>query len=168
MKSENINLTIYPILYAHIIVTSILIYSIIIPLINKSGINDEVFDLFKNYYIDNKYKSLILDFFIIYVIIKLAEKSPKNFPKLFSRILCIIIFDTLLTIYINKTSWDQGTIHFLRIWIKKLSLFALIWDIIYMSLTAKLADKINNIHFLKNQYVKLMINIIIIVFLLHV
>ena len=168
METENKNLTIYPIIYAHIIITSVLIYGIIIPLINMSGIKDETLDLFKNYYIDNKYKSLILDFFIIYFIIKLAEKSPSKFPKIFSRILCILIFDTFLTIYIHKTSWDQGTIHFLRNWIRKLGLIALIWDIIYMNLTANLADKINNISFFKNQYIKLMINMFIIIFLLHV
>lgn len=159
-------LSIYSLTYAHIITYIILIYCIIIPVINKMGINDKTLDLFKSYYIDNKFKHLIIDFFVIYFIIKTSEKLPFKLPPLYNRILVIIIFDLLLTIYINKSPYQTGTIKFLKEWSLTVGWFAILWDLFYINIVGKVADKINSYNINQNYHLIIMGSIMF--FIMHI
>ena len=136
-------LSIYSILYAQIIV-----YLILINLLKFINIENEKFNLFKDYY--NNHKNLIIDFIISYIILKLSEKySIKNLPKIYNRILMIIIFDLILSLYIRYTSFDSNYLQFLKKWANLVGWFAILWDIIYFLSIGKIADKINNIEIIK-------------------
>lgn len=137
-------LSIYSILYAQIIV-----YLILINLLKFINIENEQFNLFKNYY--SNHKNIIIDFMISYIILKLSEKySIKNLPKIYNRILMIIIFDLILSLYIRYTPFNSNYLYILKKWANLVGWFAIIWDIIYYLLISKLSDKINNIELIKN------------------
>lgn len=144
-------LNIYSILYAQIIV-----YLILINLLKFINIDNEKFNLFKSYY--SNHKNLIIDFIISYIIIKLNEKyNIKSLPKLHNRILMIIIFDLILSLYIRYTPFNNQYILFLKKWAYLVGWFAILWDIIYFLSIAKLADKINNIELIKKYSFSIML-----------
>lgn len=144
-------LNIYSILYAQIIV-----YLILINLLKFINIDNEKFNLFKSYY--SNHKNLIIDFMISYIIIKLNEKyNIKSLPKLHNRILMIIIFDLILSLYIRYTPFNNQYILFLKKWAYLVGWFAILWDIIYFLSIAKLADKINNIELIKKYSFSIML-----------
>ena len=88
---------------------------------------------------------------ISYIILKLSEKySIKNLPKIYNRILMIIIFDLILSLYIRYTPFNSNYLYILKKWANLVGWFAIIWDIIYYLLISKLSDKINNIELIKN------------------
>jgi hypothetical protein len=165
-QNKNKKLNIYSIMYAHIIVSIILIYLIIIPLLNKLDIKDNTIDMFKNYYQNDKFKSLLVDFFMIYFILKISDQIP-SVPMIFRRILVLILFNVLLSVYINKTPYLTGSTIFLKEWISKLGWTAIIWDLIYVNLTGKLADKINKIDIIKQPKYQLMIMGFIMIGFMH-
>ncbi len=146
--SDNIN--IYSLIYAHLLVYLILIYYIIIPIINRIGINDKAFDLFKSYYLDNKFKSLLIDFFVGYLLLDMANKLPSNIPIYIRRIIIIVIYDLLLSVYLNRTPSNSGTIGFLKNWTGSVGWFAILWDLILFNILGLAMDKINNIKFIKS------------------
>jgi hypothetical protein len=148
-------LTICSIGFAHIIISTILIFYIILPLIKLLDIKDSRLDLFVNYYSTDKFKILIINFFINYLYLKIAEIVPSQIPLFYKRILVIIIFNILLSYYINNTSYESSTIKFLKIWFKSVGFFVILWDLIYISSIGLLADKLNQIELYKNNFVQL-------------
>jgi len=126
-------------LYAHLIIFVIIIY-ILIPFLNKINNNSKSIDLFITYYSKDRFKSIYIDFFIIFFILKLSKKLPLNIPILFKRIIVILLFDVFLSIYIKKSSFNNL---FLKEWIISAGFFAIIWDLIYITLTSYIMDKIN-------------------------
>jgi hypothetical protein len=175
-QNQNEKLNIKSILYAHIIISIVLIYIIFnIPYIRRD-INDPIditnldnfssTELFNIYYVNNKFKSLLVDFFMIYFILKMSDYIPQVVPSILRRTVVIIIFDVLLTFYINRTPLNMGTINFLKVWIVKAGWLAIIWDIIYINLTGELASRINKFDIIKQpKYQLLIMGLIMFVFL---
>lgn len=147
-KSKS-DLSIYSIFYGFLVVSTILIYYILIPILNASCIQDKGIDLLKSYYVEHKYKSLIIDFLFVTMLLKISEKFPDHIPIVFIRILVIIVFDVLLGIYINKTPYVNGTIKFLKEWSISAGWLAIVWDVIYISLIGKVSDKIDDVKIIK-------------------
>jgi hypothetical protein len=162
------NLSIYSMFYAFIIVATILIYYVLFPLLNLSGIKDKGIDLLKSYYIDNKYKSLMVDFLFSTMLLKLADKFPVNIPIVFKRILVIFLFDVLLGVYINNSPYLNGTIIFLKEWAAAAGWFALVWDVLYISLIGSVADKIDSISSLKKNPYQLIIYCVVVFVIMHI
>lgn len=161
------NLNVFLIGYSHIIVSVIIIFYIIIPIISKSEIKDQSIDLFKSYYVDNKYKSLSIDFFLIYVYLKSAELLPAHIPIYFRRLAIILFFDVILYYYINNTPYEVGTIKFLKEWSKAAGWIAILWDIIYIQSIGYFADKLNKFNFMKSESNNLIIFVLLSFGLLH-
>lgn len=155
-------LNINSLLYAHLIIFIIIIY-ILIPLLNKINPDSKGIKLFTNYYSDNKFHNIYIDFFIIYILLKLSDKLPLDIPLIFKRIIVILLFDVLLSMYINQTPYKIGNIHFLKEWSITVGWFAILWDIIYINSTGYIMDKIN----IKSDNLNLLIMGIIGFILLH-
>jgi hypothetical protein len=167
-KPKSKILSIYSTFYAFLFVSIILIYYILIPLLNMSGIKDNGIELLKTYYIDNKYKSLIMDFLFATLILKISENFPNHIPIIFRRILIIVVFDVILGLYINNTPYLNGTMKFLKEWSSSAGWFAIVWDVVYISLIGKVADKIDNIRLIKNNKLQLIIFGMVVISLMHV
>ena len=120
-------------------------------------------NLFTNYYSVNRFHSIYIDFFIIYVLLKLSDKLPLNIPLIFKRIIIILLFDVFLSMYITQTSYKIGNIHFLKEWSMTVGWFAILWDIIYINSTGYLMDRIN----IKSDNINLLIMSLIGFILLH-
>jgi hypothetical protein len=133
-----------------------------------SGIKDNSINILKSYYIDNKYKSLIMDFLFATLILKISENFPAHIPIIFRRILIIVVFDVILGLYINNTPYLNGTMKFLKEWSSSAGWFAIVWDVIYISLIGKVADKINDIRLIKNNKVELIIFGMVVMSLMHI
>ena len=129
-------------LYAHLIIFIIIIY-ILIPLLNKINPESKGINLFINYYSNDRFRSIYIDFFIIYILLRLSDKLPLDIPIIFKRIIVILLFDVLISMYINQTPYKIGNIHFLKEWSLSVGWFAILWDIIYINSTGYLMDKIN-------------------------
>lgn len=149
-------LNIYSITYAHFIVHVILI-NIMISIFNYFKYSNSGFDLFKEYYIDNKYKSLVVDFFLIYTYLKIAEYLPAYIPIPFRRIIVTFVFDMLLNFYLNITLYNYGNIEFLRKWAGTVGWFAILWDFLLLFTIGTVADKINTLKFMKKRLVHIII-----------
>jgi hypothetical protein len=163
-QSTNTQFNIYSYGYSYILVSTILIYYIMIPLINTLNIKDDGLSLFNNYYIDNKYKSLVINFLLIYLYLKSAELLPNKIPIIFRRIIIIILFNVILYSYIKTTPYSTGTINFLNKWSSTIGWFAIIWDLLFINTIGYSMDKINSIQLLKNQNYQLL-NIGVITFI---
>jgi hypothetical protein len=124
-------------------------------------------DLFKNYYLDNKYQSLIMNFLLAYVYLKTAELLPINIPIIFKRLIVIILFDIGFGFYLNKTSKTSGSIGYLKEWSSTVGWFSILWNLTYISSIGIVADKINKIEFIKKNTVQNIIIGIITFILLH-
>ncbi len=149
-------------LYAHLIIFIIIIY-LLIPLMVVIAPDSKGINLFTNYYSVNKFHSIYIDFFIIYVLLKLSDKLPLNIPLIFKRIIIILLYDVFLSMYITQTSYKIGNIHFLKEWSITVGWFAILWDIIYINSTGYLMDRIN----IKSDNVNLLIMSLIGFILLH-
>jgi hypothetical protein len=178
IKSQNIKsqnnlgiepsiLSIQTIGYAHLIVSVVLIYFILIPIFDRSKMSNKGIDLFKNYYLDNKYQSLIMNFLLAYVYLKTAELLPINIPIIFKRLIVIILFDIGFGFYLNKTSKTSGSIGYLKEWSSTVGWFSILWNLTYISSIGIVADKINKIEFIKKNTVQNIIIGIITFILLH-
>jgi hypothetical protein len=163
----NQKLNIFSIGYSHIIISIIIIFYVIIPILSKIGVNDPSIDLFKSYYVDNKYKSLSIDFFLIYIYLKSAELLPNNIPIYFRRLVIILFFDVILYYYINNTPWEVGTIKFLKEWSKVAGWMAIAWDILYIQSIGYFADKLNKFAFIQKESANLLIFVLLSFGLLH-
>ena len=149
-------------LYAHLIIFIIIIY-LLIPLMVVIAPDLKGINLFTNYYSVNRFHSIYIDFFIIYVLLKLSDKLPLNIPLIFKRIIIILLFDVFLSMYITQTSYKIGNIHFLKEWSMTVGWFAILWDIIYINSTGYLMDRIN----IKSDNINLLIMSLIGFILLH-
>lgn len=149
-------------LYAHLIIFIIIIY-LLIPLMILIAPDLKGINLFTNYYSVNRFHSIYIDFFIIYVLLKLSDKLPLNIPLIFKRIIIILLFDVFLSMYITQTSYKIGNIHFLKEWSMTVGWFAILWDIIYINSTGYLMDRIN----IKSDNINLLIMSLIGFILLH-
>ena len=143
-------LSIYSILYAQIIV-----YLILINIIKLINTDNEIFNLFKKYYCSNN--NLIISFFISYILLKIDDKYSSNLPKLYSRILMIIIFNLILSVYIKHTPYNSKYLIILNNWTNSIGWFAIMWNIIYYLSICKLSDKINNIKIIKRYTISIML-----------
>lgn len=159
-------LSIYSITYAHLIVHVILI-NIMITIFDYFKISNAGVDLFKEYYVDNKYKSLIVDFFLIYTYLKIAEFLPAYIPVPFRRLIITFVFDMLLNFYLNTTSYNCGNIEFLKKWASTVGWFAILWDLLLIITIGTVADKINMIEFIKKPIAQIIIFIFLGFSLLH-
>jgi len=162
------SLSIHSIGFAHILITTILIFYIMIPIIGSLGIKDQGLDLFNEKYNIEFYKTSIITFFINYVYLKIAELLPSQIPIFYKRIGVILFFSVLLNYYINNTPYEVGTIKFMKQWIKSVGWFGIIWDLFLISSIGITADKINNFNLHKMTLFNLLIFIIFTLFLLHV
>jgi hypothetical protein len=156
--------------YAYLIVSYILIYFILIPIINRSGISDRSIDIFKSYHIENKFGSLITNFFIHTMILRLAEKFPYHIPILFRRLLVAIVYNVLIGIYVNKSSYatnGTNTIKYLKEWSNSAGWIALIWEVIYVSLVGKAADYIDEFKVINKEPYKTILFGLVTVGMLH-
>ena len=134
-------LNINSLIYAHIIIFLLIIN--IIPLLNKININNDGLTIFQNHYINNKIYSIIIDFIIIYILLKLSDKLSLNIPIIFRRIIIILLYNVLLSIYINKTPFKYGNILYKEEWSLNVGWFAIIWDLLYINSIGYLHDSIN-------------------------
>jgi len=130
----------YSILYAQIVV--FILINTLIPILNNFDPDNKAIELFKNYYLDNRYKSFLLDFFIVYFILRLSHKLPLDIPIIYKRIIIILLFDIFLSIYLNNSPWKTGNVLFLKEWTLTVGWFAIIWDLIYYSMISTLSDKL--------------------------
>lgn len=144
MPEQVKNLSTESILFSHLIIMSILILHIIIPLLNSLSIKDNSLNLFNSHYNTNFYKTIIVSFFINFVYLKLADLIPGKINKNYKRIVVILIGSVLLNYYISNTTYETGTIKFMKEWIKNIGWFGIIWDLVNVMTVALLADKINN------------------------
>lgn len=150
-SKKNKTLLFESIAIAHITVTIILIFYIIMPILNSFNIKDTGLDLFNQQYGINFYKTIIITFFINYVYLKMAELFPGKIPVIYKRIMVIILFSVLLNYYINNTPFETENIKFMKTWLKTIGWFGLIWDLIHINIVGLLADKINTYNFNLNQ-----------------
>ena len=167
MDKKDNKLNIYYIGYSHLFIYKLLIYYIFITIINKIGVTDKKFNIFKSYYIENMYKSLITDFFLIYTYLKISESMPSKIPILYRRIVSIIFLNVLLNFYINYSTHNKGLIELLRQWSKSMGWYAIIWDLIHINIVGLGADKINSLEIFQNEKIHLLIFPIIGLFLMH-
>ena len=131
------------IIISHLIITSILIFQIILPLLNSFNIKDNGLDLLNENYNMNFYKTMIVSFFINYVYLKIADLIPGNIHINFKRIVVILICSVLLNYYISNTNYESGTIKFMKEWTKNIGLFGILWDLFNTISVGYLANKIN-------------------------
>jgi len=164
-QEENKKICIYPITYSYIIVTLILVYCIIVPilLINKSN-NNILDDLF----IKSGYKNIIISFMTTFIILNLTDYLPKYIPTIIRRTIVIIIYNIILKFYINITSYNDGIIKIYKNMSTNFGWLMIIWDLIYINLIGELANKIKNVQILYKKQTKLSIFGLIVLFLLHV
>jgi hypothetical protein len=155
-------LNFYSILYAHIILFLIIIY-IIIPLLSKTNLNAESMNLFTNFYLSNKFRSIIINFFIVYCILNISQKLPLNIPILYRRIIVILLYEVFLSIYINRTPFNVNYIVYLKEWSLSVGWIAILWDIFYINSTGYIADRLN----IKSDNINLFIMNIIGFIILH-
>jgi len=153
--------------YAYIIVSTILVYNILIPIIIKSGIDHTGLDILKNQLINNKYKFLVINYFVHTMILRIAEKFPQHIPIFFRRLLIILVYNMLISIYVNKISFSNENIKYMRDWLKHAGWISVIWEIVYISLVGKLADKIDGINIIKKEPYKILLFILVTISLLH-
>jgi hypothetical protein len=161
-------LTAESIAIAHIIVTTILIIYIIIPLFTLLNIKDDSLDLFNKQYTINYYKTIIITFFINYVYLKIADLIPGRIPKLYKRIVIILLFSVLINYYITYTPYDVGTIKFMKEWLKTIGWCGIGWDLIYINIIGMLADNINIYNLNETNIFNLLIYSIFTLFILHI
>jgi hypothetical protein len=161
------NLNIYSITYGHLIVHLILI-NIIISILDYLKINNSGIELFKEYYVENRYKNLIVDFFLIYTYLKIAEFLPAYIPIQFRRLIVTFVIDMLLNFYLKNTSYDDGNINFLKKWSSTVGWFAILWDFILLFTIGTVADKINMIKFMKKPITHIIIFGLMAFGLLHI
>jgi hypothetical protein len=142
---------------------------IIVPFFQYININDESITLFNNYYVTNKYKSLITDFFLICIYLKISEIIPysSNIPITFKRLLIILIIDIIINYYIINTPYQTDYIIFLNTWVRTVGWYAIIWDIIYILSTGYIADEINKNEYMQNENIQLITYIIMGILLIH-
>lgn len=148
-------------IYAHSIIL-IIILNIIIPIINNLDLNNKGTELFKKYY-EDMFKSIIIDFITVYFILNISNKLPDNIPIILRRTIIILLYDVLLSVYINKSSYKIGNIAFLKEWGETVGWFAIIWDLVYINAIGALADKIN----IKSDNINLLMIGLINIILLH-
>lgn len=161
------SLNIYSITYAHLIVHLILI-NIIISILDYFKINNSGIELFKEYYVENRYKNLITDFFLIYTYLKIAELLPAYIPIQFRRLVVTFIIDMLLNFYLKNTTYDDGNINFLKKWSSTVGWFAVLWDLLLLFTIGSVADKINMIKFMKKPIAHIIIFGLMAFGLLHI
>ena len=129
-------------IYAHFIVFMIILY-MIIPLLNNLDnldfLDNKGLTLFKQYY----QKNILIDFITIYFILRLSYILPLDIPIIYRRIIVILLYNVLLSIYINQTPYKTGNILFLKEWSDTVGWFAIIWDLFYINLIGYLSDNIN-------------------------
>ena len=144
------NLNIYSLSYTYILVNIILIQilvQILIPYLAKLNYKDDKINIFESYYTNN-YKNRIMEFIMIFSIIKLAELFPKKIPIHFNRLFVIIIYSLLIYIYINKIpNKKNGTMLLLTDFIQ-IKQYALLWYIFYIMFIGFIADYIDSIKIL--------------------
>lgn len=162
------NLSTESILFSHLIIMSILILHIIIPLLNSLSIKDNSVDLFNSHYNTNFYKTIIVSFFINFIYLKMADLMPGKINKNYKRIVVILIGSVLLNYYISNTSYDTGTIKFMKEWIKNIGWFGIIWDLTSIMSVALLADKINLFNIHKTNICNFVFFLILTILLLHI
>ena len=167
MIQNNNQLNILSISYAHILVSFILIYYIILPLLSKLNTNINTINLFKNYYISDKFKILLINYGVVFTYLKIAEFLPNYIPILYRRILIIIILEVLFNFYISQTNYDSGFINLYRNLTRNAGWFVLLWNIFYITITGKIADKINQYHFFNNKSSQIIIISIFTLVLFH-
>ena len=155
-------LNINSLLYAHLVIFIVIIY-LLIPLLNVINNKSAGINLFIDYYSKDKFRSIYIDFFIIYILLKLSDNLPLDIPIIFKRIIVILLFDVFLSIYINQTPFKKGNIVFLKEWSLSVGWFAILWDLLYINSTGCLMDKIN----IQSDNVNLLIMSIIGFVLLH-
>jgi hypothetical protein len=131
-------------IYAQVILY-IIIINIIIPVLKqiKSQSNINSINLFDKYYSINRYQSIIINFIINYLILNLANKLPLKIPIIYRRIIAILLFNILLNIYINTTPFQTGNVLLLKEWSLSVGWFSILWNLIYISTTGIIVDKIN-------------------------
>jgi hypothetical protein len=161
------NLNIHSITYAHLIVHMVLI-NIMISIFDYVKINNSGIELFKEYYIDNIYKNVIVDFFIIYTYLKVAEFLPEYIPIPFRRLITTFVFDVLLSFYLSSTTYNCGNINFLKRWSSTVGWFAILWDFVLLFTIGTIADKINMIKFMRKTTTQITIFGLIGFSLLHI
>jgi hypothetical protein len=129
-------------IYAHFIVFMIILY-MIIPLLNNLDnldfLDKKGLTLFKQYY----QKNILIDFITIYFILRLSYILPLDIPIIYRRIIVILLYDVLLSIYINQTPYKTGNILLLKEWSDTVGWFAIIWDLFYINLVGYISDNIN-------------------------
>lgn len=126
-------------IYAHFIVFIIILYMIIPLLNNLDFLDNKGLTLFKQYY----QKNILIDFITIYFILRLSYILPLDIPIIYRRIIVILLYNVLLSIYINQTPYKTGNILFLKEWSDTVGWFAIIWDLFYINLIGYLSDNIN-------------------------
>ena len=143
-------------IYAQILLYLIII-NILIPFIKQLNTQINIqpnIDIFEKYYSTNRYQSIIIDFLMNYIILNLANKLPNNIPTIYRRIITILFFDVLFTIYIMNTPLQTSNILLFKEWSLSVGWFAILWDILYINsvgiftdqLTYRINTKSNNIH----------------------
>ena len=148
-------------IYAHSVIFIIILY-IIIPILNKLNITNNKIELFKKYYQDI-FRSIIIDFITVYLVLNISNKLPDSIPILFRRIVIILLYDVFLSIYINKTSYETSNILLLKEWGETFGWFAILWDLLYINSICILSDKIN----IKSDNINLAMIFLINIVLLH-
>jgi hypothetical protein len=131
-------------IYAQIILF-IIIINIILPVLKILDIksNSNSINLFEKYYSINRYQSIIINCVINYLILTLANKLPLKIPIIYRRIITILLFNIILNVYIRTTPFQTGNVLFLKQWSLSVGWFAILWDLIYITSTGVIVDKIN-------------------------
>ncbi len=158
------NLNIFSITYAHIFVYVIMIYSIILPLL-KNHINE--INQFNDYFLSDKFKILLINLGIAFVYLKIAEYLPDDIPIMYRRIIVSIVFDVILNIYISETSFDSTNIRLYRDLTRSTGWFIIIWNVLNIVLTGKIADELNKLEFLNKTPSQILIILVITLVLFH-
>jgi len=161
------NFNIYSFTYAHLIVHMILI-NIMTSIFDYFKINNTGTELFKEYYVDNKYKNLVIDFFLIYTYLKTADFLPKYIPIQFRRLIVIFTIDVILGLYLQNTTYNCGSVEFLKRWTNTIGWFAILWDFLLLFIIGTLSDRINMIKFIQKPIVRTIIFGFISFSLLHI
>jgi len=161
-------LTIESILYAHVIFMTILVMYIILPLFNSLNIQDKTTELFNAYYNINFYKMIIITFFVNYIYLKLSDLIPGKLNKYCKRVIIILLISVLLNYYICICPHENGSIGFMKEWIKNIGFFSLIWDLFIVMCVGLLADKINDYNIDSKPLCSFFIFLFFTIFILHI
>lgn len=92
-------------------------------------------------YNDNHITSLILEFFIVYIILKISENTIICQNKFYNKIYITLIITTLVYLYIMHMSYTNNNIDFLKKLGKKLGWHSILIDTIYYILVGQLINK---------------------------